>query len=61
MDQASPKNEQLKQAFKEMVWADVQAGEKLEVVSQMLQDGVILSDGVASISVAEEKARLVAT
>jgi len=47
-------------------------GEKLEVVSQMPQDGVIFSDGVeadylafdsgavASISVAEEKARLVA-
>ena len=55
-----------------MVWADLQAGEKLEVVGQMLQDGVIFSDGVeadylafdsvavATISVAEKKARLVA-
>ena len=55
-----------------IVWGDVSAGEKLEVVSQMPQDGVIFSDGVeadyltfdsgsiASISVADEKARLVA-
>ena len=55
-----------------IVWGNVRAGEKLEVVSQMPQDGVIFSDGVeadylafdsgavASISVAEEKARLVA-
>jgi hypothetical protein len=54
------------------VWGDVRAGEKLEVISQMPQDGVIFSDGVetdylafdsgaiASISVADEKARLVA-
>jgi hypothetical protein len=54
------------------VWGNVLAGEKLEVISQMPQDGVIFSDGVeadylafdsgsvASISVAEEKARLVA-
>jgi hypothetical protein len=54
-----------------IVWGNVGAGEKLEVVSQMPQDGVI-SDGVeadylafdsgavASIAVAEEKARLVA-
>ncbi len=53
------------------MWGNVGAGEKLEVVSQMPQDGVI-SDGVeadylafdsgavASIAVAEEKARLVA-
>ena len=55
-----------------IVWGNVRAGEKLEVVSQMPQDGVIFSDGVeadylafdsgavASISVAEEKASLVA-
>jgi NAD kinase len=55
-----------------IVWGDVRAGEKLEVISQMPQDGVIFSDGVetdylafdsgaiASISVADEKARLVA-
>ncbi len=55
-----------------IVWGNVRAGEKLEVISQMPQDGVIFSDGVeadylafdsgsvASISVAEEKARLVA-
>ena len=54
------------------MWGNVRAGEKLEVVSQMPQDGVIFSDGVeaghlsfdsgavASISVAEVKARLVA-
>jgi hypothetical protein len=54
------------------MWGNVLAGEKLEVVSQMPQDGVIFSAGVeadylafasgaiASISVAEEKARLVA-
>jgi hypothetical protein len=54
------------------VWGNVRAGEKLEVVSQMPQDGVIFSDGVeadflafdsgavASISVAEEKASLIA-
>jgi hypothetical protein len=54
------------------VWGNVRASEKLEVVSQMPQDGVIFSDGVeadylafdsgavASISIAEEKARLVA-
>ena len=49
---------------------NIRAGEKLEVVSQMPQDGVIFSDGVeadyltfdsgARISVAEEKASLVA-
>jgi hypothetical protein len=56
----------------ELVKGEVRAGEKLEVVSQMPQDGVIFSDGVeadflafdsgavASISVAEEKASLVA-
>jgi hypothetical protein len=56
----------------ERVKGEVRAGEKLEVVSQMPQDGVIFSDGVeadflafdsgavASISVAEEKASLVA-
>ncbi|MDP8944930.1 MAG: sugar kinase, partial [Actinomycetota bacterium] len=56
----------------EIVFGNVRAGEKLEVVSQMPQDGVIFSDGVeadypafdsdaiANISVAEEKARLVA-
>jgi hypothetical protein len=50
----------------------VRAGETLEVTSQMPQGGVIFSDGVeadylsfdsgaiATISVAEEKARLVA-
>ena len=53
-----------------IVWGNVRAGEELEVVSQMPQEGVILSDGVeadylsfdsgASICVAEEKARLVA-
>ena len=55
-----------------LVWGEVRARETLEVVSQMPQDGVIFSDGVeadylsfdsgaiASISVAEEKARLVA-
>jgi hypothetical protein len=55
-----------------IVWGNVRAGEKLEVVSQMPQDGVIFSDGVeadylafdsgavATISVADEKARLVA-
>jgi NAD kinase len=55
-----------------IVWGNVRAGEKLEVVSQMPQNGVIFSDGVeadylafdsgmvASISVAEERARLVA-
>jgi hypothetical protein len=55
-----------------IVWGNIRAGEKLEVVSQMPQNGVIFSDGVeadylaidsgavASISVAEEKARLVA-
>jgi NAD kinase len=55
-----------------IVCGDVRAGEKLEVVSQMPQDGVIFSDGVeadylafdsgavASISVADEKARLIA-
>ena len=55
-----------------IVWGNVRAGEELEVVSQMPQDGVIFSDGVeadylsfdsgavASISVADEKARLVA-
>jgi NAD kinase len=55
-----------------IVWGNVRAGQKLEVVSQMPQDGVIFSDGVeadylsfdsgavASISVADEKARLVA-
>ena len=55
-----------------IVWGNVRAGEKLEVISQMPQDGVIFSDGVeadylafdsglvASISIAEEKARLVA-
>jgi hypothetical protein len=49
----------------------VRVGEKLEVISRMPQDGVIFSDGVeadhisfdsgaiASISIAEEKARLV--
>jgi hypothetical protein len=54
------------------VWGNVRVGEKLEVVSQMPQNGVIFSDGVeadylafdsgmvASISVAEERARLVA-
>ena len=56
----------------ERIKGEVRAGEKLEVVSQMPQDGVIFSDGVeadflafdsgavASISVAEEKASLVA-
>jgi hypothetical protein len=56
----------------ERVKGEVRAGEKLEVVSHMPQDGVIFSDGVeadflafdsgavASISVAEEKASLVA-
>ena len=29
-----------------IVWGNVRAGEKLEVVSQMPQDGVIFSDGV---------------
>ena len=55
-----------------IVWGEVRAREALEVVSQMPQEGVIFSDGVeadylsfgsgsiASISVAEEKARLVA-
>ena len=55
-----------------IVWGDVRAGETLEVTSQMPRDGVIFSDGieadylsfdsgaVARISVAEEKARLVA-
>ena len=55
-----------------IVWGNVRAGEKLEVVSQMPQNGVIFSDGVeadylafdsgmvASISVADERARLVA-
>ena len=55
-----------------IVWGDVRMDEKLEIASQMPQDGVIFSDGVeadylsfdsgavASISVAEEKARLVA-
>jgi hypothetical protein len=55
-----------------IVWGNLQVGEKLEVVNQMLQHGVIFSDGVeadhlsfdsgavASISVADEKARLVA-
>jgi hypothetical protein len=52
-----------------IVWGNVRVGEKLEVISRMPQDGVIFSDGVeadyisfdsvASISVAEEKARLV--
>jgi hypothetical protein len=55
-----------------IVWGEVRVRETLEVVSQMPQDGVIFSDGleadylsfdsgaVASISVAQEKARLVA-
>jgi hypothetical protein len=55
-----------------IVWGEVWAREALEVTSQMPQDGVIFSDGVeadylsfdsgavASISIAEEKARLVA-
>jgi hypothetical protein len=55
-----------------IVWGEVRARETLEVTSQMPQDGVIFSDGVeadylsfdsgavASISVAQEKARLVA-
>ena len=55
-----------------IVWGNVRAGEKLEVTSQMSQYGVIFSDRiesdylsfdsgvVASISVADEKARLVA-
>lgn len=55
-----------------IVWGNVRAGEKLEVVSQMPRDGVIFSDGVeadylafdsgavASISVADRKAKLVA-
>ena len=55
-----------------IVWGDVRMDEKLEIASQMPQDGVIFSDGVeadylsfdsgavTSISVAEEKARLVA-
>jgi hypothetical protein len=55
-----------------IVWGNVRAGQKLEVVSQMPQDGVIFSDGIeadylsfdsgaiASISIADEKARLVA-
>jgi hypothetical protein len=55
-----------------IVWGNVRAGEKLEVVSQMPQDGVIFSEGVeadylafdsgavAGISVAEEKVSLVA-
>ena len=55
-----------------IVWGEVRAGETLEVTSQMPQDGLIPSDGVeadylsfdsgaiATISVAEEKARLVA-
>ena len=54
------------------MWGEVRAKEALEVVSQMPQEGLIFSDGVeadylsfgsgaiASISVAEEKARLVA-
>jgi hypothetical protein len=54
-----------------IVWGNVRVGEKLEVISRMPQDGVIFSDGVeadhisfdsgaiASISIAEEKARLV--
>ena len=54
------------------MWGNIRACEKLEVVSQMPQAGVIFSDGVeadyltfdsgavASISVAEEKAGLVA-
>jgi hypothetical protein len=56
----------------EIVWGNVRASEKLEIVSQMPQDGVIFSEGVeadylafdsgaiANVSVAEEKARLVA-
>jgi hypothetical protein len=56
----------------EIVWGNVRAREKLEIVSQMPQDGVIFSEGVeadylafdsgaiANVSVAEEKARLVA-
>lgn len=55
-----------------IVWGNVRGGERMEVVSQMPQDGVIFSDGVeadyltfdsgavASISVAEERATLVA-
>jgi NAD kinase len=62
-----------KSSAAKIVWGDVRAGEELEVASQMPQDGVIFSDGVeadylsfdsgavASISVAQEKARLVAT
>ena len=54
------------------MWGEVRAREMLEVVNQMPQDEVIFSDGVeadylpfdsgavTSISVAEEKARLVA-
>jgi hypothetical protein len=53
-----------------IVWGEVRVGEKLEVASQMPQDGVIFSDGVeadylsfdfvaaASIPVAEEKTGL---
>lgn len=55
-----------------IVRGNVGAGEKLEVVSQRPQDGVVFGDGVeadypafdsgavASISVADERARLVA-
>ena len=64
--------EELLERFATKEQARFYLGEKLEVVSQMPQDGVIFSDGVeadylafdsgavASISVAEEKARLVA-
>ncbi|CAN5116304.1 MAG: hypothetical protein ACR2HO_05995 [Rubrobacteraceae bacterium] len=55
-----------------IVWGNVRAGERLNVVSRMPQDDVIFSDGVeadylafdssavANIFVAEEEARLVA-
>lgn len=55
-----------------IVWGTVPEGTRLEVVSQMPRDGVIFSDGVeadylafdsgavASVTVAEEKARLIA-
>lgn len=55
----------------EIVWGKIAAGEQLELVSQMPQDGVIFSDGieadylafnsgaVARIALAEKRAHLV--
>jgi hypothetical protein len=49
-----------------IVWGNVRAGDKLEVVSQMPQDGVEAdylsfdSDSVATISITDKRARLVA-